>query len=187
MVRNSTLMKSICLIALFILSILHLDNGCNAQAVFDIARTGTVEQMTKYLKKHPDDLNSISEHGASPFLIAAYNGNNEVAVLLMNNGADLNQCYSEGSVLYALIYKNNIPLLDTILSKGINVNDTCNFNQFGYPIHLALALQRYDVVERLLIHDLNLNVNDQQGRTIDQLLALYNDPKFYEIFKRYEK
>lgn len=166
---------------------LLMDNRCNAQEVFDIARTGTVQQMTKYLKKHPDQLNSISEQGSSPFLLAAYNGNNEVAMFLIEKGADLKQCYPEGSVVYALIYKNNLSLLDTILSRGVNVNDTCNFSQFGYPIHFALALQRYDVIERLLIHDLNLSVNDPQGRTIEQLLIVYNDPKYYEIFKQYEK
>lgn len=187
MVRNSTLCKSFCAIALLLMFNLLVDNRCNAQEVFDIARTGTVQQMTKYLKKHPDQLNSISEHGSSPFLLAAYNGNNEVAMLLIEKGADLKQCYPEGSVVYALIYKNNLALLDTILSRGVNVNDTCNFSQFGYPIHFALALQRYDVIERLLLHDLNLSVNDPQGRTIEQLLFVYNDPKYYEIFKQYEK
>lgn len=187
MVRNSTLRKSICALALFLMFNLLVDNRCNAQEVFDIARTGTVQQMTKYLKKHPDQLNSISEHGASPFLLAAYNGNNEVALLLIEKGADLKQCYPEGSVLYALIYKNNLALLDAVLTKGINVNDTCNFDQFGYPIHFALALQRYDAIERLLVHDLNLSVKDPQDRTIEQLLIVYNDPKFYEIFKQYEK
>lgn len=187
MVRNSTLRKSICAIALFLMFNLLVDNHCNAQKVFDIARTGTVQQMTKYLKKHPENLNRISEHGASPFLLAAYNGNNEVAMLLIEKGADLKQCYPEGSVVYALIYKNNLSLLDTILSKGVNVNDTCNFSQFGYPIHFALALQRYDIVQRLFLQDLNLSIKDPQGRTIEQLLALYNDKKYYEIFKQYEK
>lgn len=108
-------------------------------------------------------------------------------MLLIEKGADLKQCYPEGSVLYALIYKNNLALLDTILTKGVNVNDTCNFSQFGYPIHFALALQRYDVIERLFLQDLNLSIKDPQGRTIEQLLALYNDKKYYEIFKQYEK
>lgn len=158
-----------------------------AQKVFDIARTGTVQQMTKYLKKHPDHINLLSEQGASPFLLAAYNGNNGVAELLLNKGADIKQCYPEGSVLYALIYKNNLALLDSILVKGVNVNDTCNFHQFGYPIHFALALQRYDIIERMVLHELNIDIKDQQGRTIQQLLALYNDKKYYEIFKKYEK
>lgn len=187
MVRKYTPYKTIYTIALLMMFIPHLDNPCYAQDVFDLARTGSVKQMTKHLKKHPDDLNRISEQGASPFLLAAYNENNVVAMLLIEKGADLKQCYPEGSVLYALIYKNNLALLDAIVAKGVNVNDTCNFSQFGYPIHFALALQRYEIVERLFLQGLNLSVKDQQGRTIEQLLALYNDPKYYEIFKQYEK
>jgi ankyrin repeat protein len=187
MYRNYTPIKRICALAIFLLFILHLNNSCYAQKVFDLARTGTAQQMTKHLKRHPDHVNLLSEQGASPFLLAAYNGNNEVAVILLNKGADLKQCYPEGSVLYALIYKNNLPLLDSILVKGVNVNDSCNFEQFGYPIHFALALQRYEIVERLFLQGLNLSVKDQQGRTLEQLIALYNDPKYYEIFKQYEK
>jgi ankyrin repeat protein len=80
-------------ITLFLLFLFNWGNSCFAQEVFDIARTGTVQQMTKYLKKHPDHVNLLSEQGASPFLLAAYNGNNAVAALLLNKGADLNQCY----------------------------------------------------------------------------------------------
>ena len=90
MYRNYTPYKTIYTIALLMMFIPHLDNPCYAQEIFDLARTGTVQQMTKYLKKHPDDLNRISEQGASPFLLAAYNGNNEVAMLLVEKEPILN-------------------------------------------------------------------------------------------------
>lgn len=159
----------------------------HAQSVFDLARSGTAEKMEEYINKHPDHVNLISEHGSSPFLLAAYRGNNEVANLLIEKGADLSYCYGEGSAIYALIYKNNIQLLEAILKKGVNVNDTCQFQQLGYPIHFALTLQRYDVLSLILKYNANLNITDQQGRTIEQLLILYNDPKYDEIFNKIEK
>ena len=158
-----------------------------AQSVFDVARSGTAEKMEEYLNKYPDHINLISEHGSSPFLLAAYRGNNEVANLLIEKGADLTYCYGEGSAIYALIYKNNIQLLEAILKKGVTVNDTCHFQQLGYPIHFALTLQRYDALSLILKYNANLNITDQQGRTIEQLLILYNDPKYYEIFNKIEK
>jgi ankyrin repeat protein len=187
MVRNTESRKMMYKTILLLLFLVQWGISCYGQQIFDLARTGTVQQMTKHLKKFPDDLNRISEQGASPFLLAAYNGNNEVAMLLIEKGSDLKQCYPEGSVLYALIYKNNLPLLDSVLAKGVNVNDTCNFEQFGYPIHFALALQRYDVIERLMRYNINKTIKDQQGRTIEQLLVFYNDTKYFEIFKQYEK
>ena len=166
---------------------LCLSSSMHAQSVFDLARSGTAEKMEEYLNKHPDHVNLISEHGSSPFLLAAYRGNNEVANLLIEKGADLTYCYGEGSAIYALIYKNNIQLLEVILKKGVNVNDTCQFQQLGYPIHFALTLQRYDAISLLLKYNANLNIIDQQERTIKQLLILYNDPKYDEIFHEIER
>ena len=187
MFQHSVSYKINCTIVLSLFFAIQMGTFCNAQKVFDIARMGTVQQMSKYLKKHPEDVNLISEQGSSPFLLAAYNGNNEVATLLIAKGADLKQCYPEGSVLYALIYKNNLDLLETILEKGVTVNDTCHFQQLGYPIHFALTLQRYDALSLILKYNANLNITDQQGRTIEQLLILYNDPKYDEIFNKIEK
>lgn len=166
---------------------LCLSSSLHAQSVFDVARSGTAEKMEEYLKKFPEHVNLISEHGSSPFLLAAYRGNNEVANLLIEKGADLTYCYSEGSAIYALIYKNNIQLLEAILKKGVNVNDTCQFQQLGYPMHFALTLQRYDAISLLLKYNAKLNITDQQERTIKQLLILYNDPKYDEIFHEIER
>ena len=166
---------------------LCLSSSLHAQSVFDVARSGTAEKMEEYLKKFPEHVNLISEHGSSPFLLAAYRGNNEVANLLIEKGADLTYCYGEGSAIYALIYKNNIQLLEAILKKGVNVNDTCQFQQLGYPMHFALTLQRYDAISLLLKYNANLNIIDPQERTIKQLLILYNDPKYDEIFHEIER
>ncbi|MFM8596866.1 MAG: ankyrin repeat domain-containing protein [Flavobacteriales bacterium] len=158
-----------------------------AQDIFEIARKGNRVEMEKFLKKHPQKINEISAQGASAFLLAAYHGNNEVASLLIEKGADLKNCYPQGSVVYALIYKNNLALLEEILKKGVNPNDTCQFEQMGYPLHFAMTLQRYEVIQLLLKYQVHLEVLDQQGRSIQQLLVLYGDPKLNEILNPHEK
>jgi ankyrin repeat protein len=166
---------------LFFLFIIF-SHSIHSQSIFDLARSGTVDEMKTYLNKNPEHLNLISEHGSSPFLLAAYRGNNAVATLLIEKGADLTYCYGEGSAIYALIYKNNLELIEEVLKKGVNVNDTCQFEQLGYPIHFAMTLKRYEVIKLLLENTIDLDVKDQQSRTISQLLSLYNDPKLYELF-----
>ena len=166
---------------LFFLFIIF-SHSSHSQSIFDLARSGTVDQMKTYLDNNPEHLNLISEHGSSPFLLAAYRGNNAVATLLIEKGADLTYCYGEGSAIYALIYKNNLELIEEVLKKGVNVNDTCQFEQLGYPIHFAMTLKRYEVIKLLLENTIDLDVKDQQSRTISQLLSLYNDPKLYELF-----
>jgi ankyrin repeat protein len=166
----------------FLVLFIVLSHSVYSQSVFDLARSGTVDEMKTYLNKNPEHLNLISEHGSSPFLLAAYRGNNAVATLLVEMGADLSYCYGEGSAIYALIYKNNIELLELLIKKGVNVNDTCQFEQLGYPIHFAITLKRYELIELLLKNNVDLGVKDQQNRTISQLLSLHNDPKLYELF-----
>ena len=99
----------------------------------------------------------------------------------------MHYCYAEGSAIYALIYKNNLALIEELLKRGVDPNDTCQFEQLGYPLHLALSLQRYDALALLLENKASLEVKDPQGRSISQLLQLYNDPKLNEIIKKYEK
>ncbi|MBM3917777.1 MAG: ankyrin repeat domain-containing protein [Sphingomonadales bacterium] len=168
---------------LFLLLMYLPTHKVSAQTIFDLARSGSVKQMQKYLKKHPEHINLISDHGASPFLLAAYRGNNEVAQLLLDKGADFNYCYAEGSVIYALIYKNNLVLLEEILKRGANPDIPCQFEQMGYPLHFALSLQRIDALLLLKKYNTNLNVVDQQGRTLLQLMQLYNNPKLNEILQ----
>lgn len=157
------------------------------QSIFDLARTGDVTATKKLLDEKPDLVNQLSDEGLSPFLLAAYRGNNEVAKLLIERGANIHACYAEGSAIYGVIYKNNLDILDLMLQKGVNVNDTCQFNQFGTPLTFAMSLRRYEIIDRLLKEKVNLKMTDQNGKTINELLNLYQDEKLFTLFKSYEK
>lgn len=180
----NTIFKTFSKSTWIILLNVYLCSNFFAQTIFDIARKGTQKEMIAFLNNNPEQVNLISDRGSSPLLLAAYYGNNDVARVLIEKGAKLNECYAEGSLICALIYKNNIDLLETILKKGANINDTCQFEQFGYPLHFALTLQRYEVLELLLKYEPSLKVLDQKGRTINELLILYKNPKLDEIFNK---
>ena len=77
------------------------------QSIFDLARTGNVTATKKLLNEKPDLVNQLSDEGLSPFLLAAYRGNNEVAKLLIERVANIHACYAEGSAIYGVVYKNN--------------------------------------------------------------------------------
>ncbi len=159
-------------------------NSFFSQTIFDIARKGTEKEMISYLSNHPENVNLLSERGSSPVLLAAYYGNNDVARVLIDKGARLNECYAEGSLICALIYKNNLDLLEIILKKGATIDDTCQFEQYGYPLHFAMTLLRYEVIELLLKYNPSLKVVDPNGRTINELLIQYKNPKLDAIFNK---
>jgi ankyrin repeat protein len=107
------------------------------QSIHDLARSGDVVAMKKLLDEQPNQVNQLSDQGLSPFLLAAYRGNNDAAKLLVERGADVKTCFSEGSAIYGVIYKNNFQMLELLLKQGVSVNDTCQFDQFGSPLHIT--------------------------------------------------
>jgi ankyrin repeat protein len=159
----------------------------SAQDVFDIARHGSAKEMQKHLKKHPEHLELQSEDGFTPLLLATYRGRYDVAVALLDAGADATKCFKEGSPIYGVIFKADAPMLQLLIEHDVNVNDTCQFETLGYPLHLAINLLRYQQIEQLLTAGARLDILDPQGRTISQLLQLYNDEKLNQLIHKYEK
>jgi uncharacterized protein len=158
-----------------------------AQEVHELARTGTVESMTALLDKDPSSVNRLSERGITPFVLACYRGNNAVAKLLAQRGADIRYCAAEGSALYGIIFKNNLEMLSFILDQGVSPDDTCQFSQFGSPLHMAMSMKRYEMVDLLLSKNPNLKMPDQKGRSIQELLLFYQDEQLTAIFTSHEK
>jgi ankyrin repeat protein len=168
-----------------LLIVLFLLGGrIQAQSVFDLARSGTAQQMEKYLRKHPEALNLTSENGSTPLLLATYRGNYDVAVILLKAGADPNQCFKEGSPIYGVIFKADATMLDLLINNGADVNQACQFEELGYPIHLAINLLRLDQIKQLLLAGARLDVRDAQGRTIEDLLRLHQNPEMSALFDK---
>lgn len=163
---------------------LLLQSNYLAQKVFELARTGSAKQMSKYLAKHPDHLNLLSEQGATPLLLASYRGNYAVAEVLLNAGADPNECFKEGAPIYGVIFKADSLMLDLLIKKGTNINLPCQFDELGYPIHLAINLQRIEQIKQLIAAGARLDVRDAQGRTIYDLLRLHQNPELNDIFNQ---
>jgi len=172
---------------IFLFSFSFIQLCVNAQDIFDLSRTGSVESMQAYLLKDPSAVNQLSDQGISPFILACYRGNNAVAKLLEKKGAKVMQCTSEGSAIYGIIFKDNLEMLNYLLDKGYSPNDTCQFTQFGTPLHMAMNLKRYELIESLLAHKASTTIADAQGRSLKDLLDYYKDPKLNTLFETYEK
>lgn len=162
-------------------------NYLNAQTVHELARSGTVEQMMACLDKDPSSVNRLSDRGITPFILACYRGNNEVAKVLAQRGADIRYCAAEGSALYGIIFKNNLEMLSFILDQGVSPDDTCQFSQFGTPLQMAMSMKRYEIVDLLLSKNPNLKMPDQKGQSIQELLLFYQDERLTAIFTSHEK
>jgi ankyrin repeat protein len=105
----------------------------------------------------------------------------------VQRGADIRYCAAEGSALYGIIFKNNLEMLSFILDQGVSPDDTCQFSQFGSPLHMAMSMNRYEMVDLLLAKNPNLKMPDQKGRSIQELLLFYQDEQLTAIFTSHEK
>ena len=179
-------MKSLFIIQVF-LSIFLVPQIGYSQSIHDLARTGSVASMEQHLKKTPIDLNALSEQGITPFILACYRGNNAVAKLLMEKGADVGYCTSEGTAIFGLIFKDNLEILNYILEKGYSPNDTCQFSQFGSPLNFAMSLRRYSVISMLLKYGAKTDNLNSQGQNLKDLLLFYKDEQLTKLFEAYEK
>jgi hypothetical protein len=177
-------MKSIILIAV---SIFITRQVTWSQSIHDLARTGTVTLMEEHLRKVPSDLNTISEQGMTAFLLASYRGNNAVAKLLMDKGADIGYCSPEGTAIYGMIYKDNSELIKYVLEKGHSPNDTCQFSQFGTPLNFAISLRRYGIISLLLDAGARTGNLNAQGQNLNDLLLIYKDEQLTKLFESHEK
>jgi hypothetical protein len=177
-------MKSIILIAV---SIFVTRQVTWSQSIHELARTGTVTLMEEHLKKIPSDLNSVSEQGMTPFILASYRGNNAVAKLLMDKGADIGYCSPEGTAIYGMIYKDNSELIKYVLEKGHSPNDTCQFSQFGTPLNFAISLRRYGIISLLLDAGARTGNLNAQGQNLNDLLLIYKDEQLTKLFESHEK
>ena len=158
-----------------------------AQDVHELARTGTVDQMKACLLKDSTAVNRLSDRGMTPFILACYRGNNDVAKVLLERGADVGYCAAEGSAIYGMIFKNNLEMLDFTLAKGFSPNDTCQFQQFGTPLHLAMHLKRYEAIELLLKYGARTEILDPKNRSLKTLLKYYQDPTLNKLLKKKRK
>ncbi|MBH1960044.1 MAG: ankyrin repeat domain-containing protein [Flavobacteriia bacterium] len=96
----------------------------NAQQkdVFDVARSGTVEEMQQLLKQNPDVINSTNSMGFSPLILACYRGNTNVAKFLIEHVKDINYKSPEGTALAGLCIRYQKDLAEALLAKKADPN-----------------------------------------------------------------
>jgi ankyrin repeat protein len=133
------------------------------KSIFDIARTGTVAEVTELMKQNPDIINQVNENGFSPLILACYRGNTEVAKYLIDHVKDLNYKSKEGTALAGLAVKYNKDLVERLLKKKADPNIA---DATGYtPLFWAVKFGNKELVELLLQYKADKTKKDSMGMT----------------------
>lgn len=128
---------------------INSDNPLHGTALTVAARNQDMPMIMHLLDKGAD-VNS-----GSPLSIAAWNGNETLARLLIAKGADVNKSGNSGLPLYLAAEQNNSGMVSLLLAAGAHPDG----NGDGSPLHIASYRGYDDIVRKLLEARANPNLN----------------------------
>ncbi len=133
------------------------------KALAKAAGRGMLDQVQLLLNKGVD-VDSVSKHGNTPLMRAAFKGHPAVARLLLERGADVNAENAQGnSALLLAAGAGHTDVVGLLLETGAAANTK---NVDGHtPLLLAATRDEPEIVESLLKYGANPNEADKNGDT----------------------
>ncbi|WP_404827691.1 ankyrin repeat domain-containing protein [Flavobacterium shii] len=124
----------------------------NRKTLFEAVNTGDVTHIVTLLKKKPF-LDVKNNEGETPLMKAVYDHNNEIAILLINAGADVNaqDKMLNSPFLYAGA-EGNLEIVKLALNHGANFEV---YNRYGGTALIPAAEKGHLEVVKLLVNTAN--------------------------------
>lgn len=134
--------------------------------LFEACALGKTELAVELTTENPGLINSFSNDGFNPLGLAAYFGHEEIAKILIVNGADVNIPANNGYNVYPIhsaVAAKNYAITKMLLDAGANVNVK---QQAGFtPLHAAAQYGDIEIIILLLEHNAEVDVAMEGGKT----------------------
>lgn len=138
----------------------------NYQPLYDaIARRDSQSARTFIEKNGEMDIDyPISDHGHTPLQMAALSGNEELARLFLDNGANIEaKSMSMGyTPLLCATTRGHFNMISFLLNRGADVNAV---SKYGSALHMAVYFRRRDNIRLLLEYGIDTQITDSDGDT----------------------
>jgi len=164
-------------IGLFV-SVLHSQKSAD---VFEVARTGTVDEVKVILKINPKAFDVLNKDGYSPLILASYKSNNNVAKLLIESGCNINTKTAMGTPLMACVVKGNNEIAKILIQKNASVNEV-DANGTSAIIYCAM-FKNYEIAALLMQAKANPDSKDNRNNSAIDYAILADDDKLIQILK----
>lgn len=148
---------------------------------FDIARKGSLSEMKLLFDKDNSVVNAIDDNGTTMLILACYRGNKEVAQFLIENGADLNYVFKNGTALMACVFKSEFELVDELISKKTNI-DLTDGNGLT-ALMLAVQFTNVEMVKKLVNAGANKSLKCNQNKTAFEYAVFSNNEEIINLLK----
>ena len=169
--------------SLFILVFLCYLSTLKAQesSIFDIARSGSLNELKSLIKKDLNIINKISKEGYSALTLACYYSNNEIANYLIKHVKDINSKSSYGTPLMAATIKKNSYLTKLLLENNADPNLSDKNNSTA--LHYSVIFNQEKIIELLMKYKANPNIKDNRGNTAQDYAKIIGNNKIIQLLK----
>lgn len=145
---------------------------------------GKLDLVKDFLTNDAALVNTYSKDGFTPISLAAFFDQTEIAILLLQHGADPTGHATNPSkvnALHSAVAKNNLELCRLFIQFGVNVNapQTQNIT----PLHSAAHLGNLKIVQLLVEHGALIDYKMDSGKTA---IDFANDDGHAEVTKYLE-
>ena len=147
----------------FLLLLITFFANAQEKSIFDIARSGSLDEIRLAFKTNPESINALNENQSSTLILACYRGNIEVAKFLIANIKDLNYNSGMGTALMGAVYKNQLELVKLLLEKKANPN-LIDANGASALI-LATQNGNLEMIKLLLKYNADKTLKTKEGKT----------------------
>lgn len=170
-IKKQTLLSAI--VMLFCVSLFAQKN------IFDVSRSGTIEEIQALYKETPNIINLVNENGYSPLVLACYNGNDAIVTFLADKVDNINGTTNYGSPLMAATVKGYIKIVNILLKHKADPNIT---DAKGVTAgHYAVMFRKYSIIEMLVEANADFNLKDDNGKSALDYAKNYNDEKINKL------
>ena len=133
------------------------------RTVFDVARSGSLQEIEALYQKNPAILESIDDRGSTPLLLACYRNNEAVAQYLLNNTKNINHNSGMGTALMAAVMANNSNIVAQFIAKNADLDQVDKGGKTA--LIYATFFNRNPIVKLLVEAGANRNIKDVDSRT----------------------
>lgn len=144
--------------------------GSTASDLMRASKLGIIEEVKKILDQGVD-VNVKDKYGYTALINAILSRQDEVAIILLQRGADVNLKGPDGlsPLMYALSISrlNDAGIAEELLTKGADVKARSNSGET--VLTLAIKKGQTRIVEELLKRGVEVNVKDQYGKAATEI------------------
>ena len=150
--------------------------------IFDVARTGTIEDVKALMEINSDTINVVNEKGFVPLTLSCYNGNTEVALFLATMVKDIDGNSDYGTPLMAAVYKNRPVIVERLLELNANPN-LADVNGTT-PLHYAIIFRNEKIIKLLMDAKADVDFIDNRGNSAKNYAAMTNNESIIDLINK---